>query len=97
MRFPAFSLARRKQAISSSAIKRDEKIFAALRKNLPTKDVLNLNCLGRNRCFSGRVVDPGVFSKTIILLGLAGYELIITQLGAQTSYLSLHIQRALLE
>ena len=27
---------------------------------------------GRNRCFSGRVVDPGVFNKTIIVLGLAG-------------------------
>ena len=29
----------------------------------------------KNRCFSGRVVDPGVFNKTIILLGLAGYKM----------------------
>lgn len=26
----------------------------------------------------GRVIDPGVFNKTIILLGLDGYKIIIT-------------------
>ena len=42
----------------------------------------------------------GVFNKTIIPLGLVGYEMIIySQLGAMrlVGYLSSHIQRALVE
>ena len=31
------------------------------------------------------VVDPGVFNNTIILLGLAGYEMIITNLALRAS------------
>ena len=42
----------------------------------------------------GRVVDPGVFNKTIILLGLAGYKMIIINSTNEARYLSLHIQRA---
>ena len=43
------------------------------------------------------VVDPGVFNKTIIVLGLAGYKMIITNEARIVGYLSLHIQRALVE
>ena len=39
------------------------------------------------------IVDSGVFNKTIILIGLAGYKMIITN---SVHYLSLHIQHALL-
>ena len=40
-----------------------------------------------------------VFNKTIILLGLAGYEMIYNQLGAArlVGYISFDIQRALVE
>ena len=33
---------------------------------------------GRNRCFSGRVIDPGVCNETIILLRIAGYKVFLT-------------------
>ena len=41
--------------------------------------------------FSGRVVDPGVFNKTVILQGLAGYKMIRinTQVIIQNRALSL--------
>ena len=42
----------------------------------------------------GEIVDTGVFIKTIILLGLAVYKMIITN---SARYLSLHIQPALVE
>ena len=38
----------------------------------------------------GRVVDPGVFNKTIILLGLAGYKMIITNPALRGSFIIYH-------
>ena len=57
---------------NASAIKRVENIFASLRKNGRQNPFGTEIDRGINRCISGRVVDPGVFNKTIILLGLAG-------------------------
>ena len=41
---------------------------------------------GRNRSFSGRADDPGVSNKTIILPGLAGYKMIITNCASLVIY-----------
>ena len=49
----------------------------ALRKNGLQKPFWTGIDRGRKRCFSG-VVDPGVFNEAIILLRLAGYQIIIT-------------------
>ena len=38
----------------------------------------------------GRVVDPGVFNKTIIILGLAGYKMIITNSALRASLVIYH-------
>ena len=45
---------------------------------------------GRNRWFSGRVVDAGLFNKTIILLGLAGYKIIITNSALRATLVTYH-------
>ena len=71
---------------NAEAKKRAENIFAALRKNGRQKPFWIGIDRARNQ--HGRVLDPGVFNKTIILLGLARYKMIMT---------SLHIQRALVE
>ena len=62
----------------SGSNKRAENIFAALRKNGRQKPFWTGIERGRDRRFSGRVVDPGVCDKTIILLGLAGCKMITT-------------------
>ena len=73
---------------NASAIKQAENIFAALRTNGRQKLFWTGLDRGRNQCFTQQqhpwehqrrvVIDPGVLDKTITLLRLAGYEMIIT-------------------
>ena len=58
---------------NTSAIKRTENICSS-EKNGRQKPFWTGIVQGRNRCLSGRVFDPEVFNKTIILLGLAGFK-----------------------
>ena len=60
-----------------AAKKQAENIFAAMRKNGQQKPFWTGIDRGRNRCFSGRVVDPGVLNRTILVLGLAAYNMIL--------------------
>ena len=69
------------------------KHFCTSEKKRPTKAGFWTG-MDRDKDQHGRVVDPGVFNETIILLGLAGYKMITTN---SAGYLSLHIQRALVE
>ena len=48
------------------------------------------SCFGPEQNQHGRVVDPGVFNKIIILLGLAGYKMIITNLALRASLVMYH-------
>ena len=66
---------------------RTENIFAALTKKGRQKPFCTGIDRGRNRCLAlvDNIVDPGVFNKTVILLGLAGYKMIITN-SALTLY-----------
>ena len=59
------------------------------------KSVVFTNKVGKN----SRYCFVGVFDKTIILLALVGYEMIvaISALRASLASLSFHIQRALVE
>ena len=58
--------------------------FQRSEKKWPTEAVLDRNKINME------VIAPGVFNKTIILLGFAGYKMIVTNSA-------LHIQRALVK
>ena len=76
-----------------SSLKQAKNIFAAVRKNGRQKLFWTGIDRGGNQCFSGRVVDPEVFNKTIILLGLTGYKMIMTLMNA-CSHRSNHNRKA---